>query len=119
MTSVVAAQDPGPAATRAPELYDALLTSVGERVPAGDCSSVLAHWPQLGRSYDGLVILGQALHGWPDDFAPASFITADGRLDALHAVQGRNADRAEPMDWIATRPVRSSPFWTVARLRRH
>ena len=28
----------------------------------------------------------------------------------------RNADRPDPLDWIATNPVRTSPFWMVARM---
>lgn len=95
-------------------LYDELLRSIGTAVPDG--ARVVAHWPHVGSAYDGVVILGQAVNGWPDDFDARSFTDAAARADALRVIRSRNTDRPEPMDWLATHRVRTSPFWTVARL---
>jgi hypothetical protein len=101
---------------RATALYDQLLASVAKAAPLDWTGCVVAHWPHVGSAYDGVVILGQALYGWPDDFDPHSFQDVSKRVDALDVIRGRNTDRDEPMDWIANHPVRRSPFWTVARL---
>jgi hypothetical protein len=93
-----------------------LLASIGER--AGDIGDrpVVLHWPHVGSAYGGLVIMGQALYGWPDDFPAAQFGTVAGRAQAIAVARQRNRDRPEPLDWLATNPVRNSPFWTVTRL---
>ena len=62
------------------------------------------------------MILGQALYGWPDDFPATQFRTASGRAEALCITRARNAARADRLDWIATHPVRTSPFWSVSRM---
>jgi hypothetical protein len=56
------------------------------------------------------------IYGWPDDFRASAFRTTEGRVEAIRIAQARNADRPDPLDWIATHSVRRSPFWTVARL---
>lgn len=94
--------------------YDDLLASVGASAPAG--ARVVAHWPHVGSAYDGVVILGQAVNGWPDDFDARSLTDAIARAEAIRVIRARNTDRPEPMDWLATSRVRTSPFWTVARL---
>jgi hypothetical protein len=116
MISAAMAQDAAPASAQAAELYQTLLSSVGALVPASDDTSVVAHWPHVGSSYDGLAIVGQALRGWPDEFDPAGFRSAASRTDAMAVIHRRTAGRTEPMDWLATSRVRNSPFWTVARL---
>ena len=76
---------------------------------------MVAHWPHVGCAYAGLVIVGQALHGWPDDFEPSTFQLPEKRAETLLAIKRRGTDQSEPMGWLATSPVRGSPFWSVAR----
>lgn len=104
-----------PRLTRAIEAYDRLLASVGDRAAEIEPRPVLVHWPHVGSAYGGTMIVGQALRGWPDDFRASDFQTADGRARAIETARER-PDRPEPMDWIATHHVRSSPFWKTARL---
>jgi hypothetical protein len=101
---------------RAVAAYDRLLDSIGSRADDIGDRPVVLHWPHVGSAYRGLVIVGQALYGWPDDFRATQFSTATGRAEAIRIARQRNRDRAEPLDWIATHSVRNSPFWTVARL---
>lgn len=105
-----------PKVERAVAAYDGLLASIGRRAGDIDDRPVVLHWPHLGSAYRGLVIVGQALYGWPDDFRADQFATSAGRGDAIAVARQRNSDRADPLDWIATHSVRNSPFWTVARL---
>jgi len=99
----------GPKLTRAIAAYDRLLASVGDRAAEIEPRPVLVHWPHVGSAYDGTVIVGQALRGWADKFPASSFRTPDGRARAIETARER-PDRAEPMDWIATNHVRTSPF---------
>lgn len=96
--------------------HDALLRSIGDRATEIGDRPVVTHWPHVGSAYRALVILGQALHGWPDDIRAEQFRTQDGRDEAVRVTRARNAERADPLDWIATHPVRRSPFWSVARM---
>lgn len=96
--------------------YDRLLVSIGSRADEIGERPVVLHWPHVGTGYHGLVVVGQALYGWPDDFRAGQFRSAEGRAEAVRVAQARNSDRADPLDWIATHPVRNSPFWTTARL---
>lgn len=96
--------------------YDKVLAGIGDRADEIDDRPVVLHWPHVGSAYNGLVIVGQALYGWPDDFRAATFRTAEGRAEAIRVAQARNRDRVDPLDWIASSPARSSPFWTTARL---
>jgi hypothetical protein len=105
-----------PKVERAVTAYDRVLESIGRRADDLGERPVVLHWPHVGSAYGGLVIVGQALYGWPDDFRATQFQTAEGRAEAIGVARKRNRDRAEPLDWIATNPVRNSPFWTVARL---
>lgn len=109
-------QQAEPTSTAAVDAYDRLLASIGDRSNEIGERPVVVHWPHVGSAYRGLVIVGQALYGWPDDFAAAEFRTAQGRTQAIDVARSRNADRTDPIDWIATHPVRNSPFWTTARL---
>lgn len=95
--------------------YDRLLASVNNRADEIEPRPVLVHWPHVGSAYDGTVIVGQALRGWPDDFRASDFQSPDGRARVIETARER-PDRPEPMDWIATHHVRSSPFWKTARL---
>ncbi len=100
---------------RAVNAYDRLLASIGDRADEIEPRPVLVHWPHVGSAYGGTVIVGQALRGWADDFRASDFRTPDGRAQAIETARER-PNRPEPMDWIATHRVRSSPFWTTARL---
>ena len=53
----------------------------------------------------------------PTIFGRREFRDAEGRADAIAAARARNADRPDPMDWIADAPakVRNSPFWSCTR----
>jgi hypothetical protein len=104
---------PGPVAE---ELFDRLLESIGRCAPEIDPQPVLVHWPHVGSNYRGTVILGQALHGWADSFRASEFGAAEGRARAIATAVDRSTERPEPFDWIATHRVRTSPFWTCARL---
>jgi hypothetical protein len=96
--------------------YDRLLASIGRRADEIGPRPVVAHWPHVGSAYDGLVIVGQALYGWPDDFPASQFRSREGRAEALRVARARSTERADPLDWIATHPVRTSPFWSVSRI---
>jgi hypothetical protein len=97
---------------------DRLLESVGRRAAEIEPTQVVIHWPHVGRSYRGTVILGQSLYGWWDDFPAGSFYDPPGRARAIAVARARNADRPDPNDWLeGTRAAtRNSPFWTAARL---
>jgi len=97
-------------------VYDRLLASIGERAGAIGPRPLVTHWPHVGSAYEGLVIVGQALYGSPDDFAASQFQTPEGRAETIRISRARNADRPDPLDWIATSPVCRSPFWSVARM---
>jgi hypothetical protein len=45
--------------------YDRLLASIGGRADEIGPRPVVAQWPHVGSTYDGLLIVGQALYGWP------------------------------------------------------
>ena len=105
----------GPKLLRAVNAYDRLLASVGDRAAEIEPRPVLVLWPHVGSAYDGTVIVGQALRGGGDEFTASSFRTPDGRARAIEAARER-PDPAEPMSWIATHHVRTSPFWSTARL---
>lgn len=97
-------------------LYDRLLASIGERAAEIEPRSLVSHWPHVGSAYRGLVIVGQALRGWPDDWQASEAQTAEGRRRILATTQARNVDRADPLDWVPSHPkVRNSPFWTFSR----
>lgn len=59
--------------------YDRLLASIGDRADDMGDRPVVLHWPHVGSTYQGLVVVGQALFGWPDDFRASVFRTAEGR----------------------------------------
>jgi hypothetical protein len=101
---------------RSLELYDQLLASIGERSAEIEPRPLVSHWPHKGSAYRGLVIVGQALRGWRDDWQASEARTAEGRQRVLAMTRARNADRPEPLDWVPSHPkVRNSPFWAFAR----
>ncbi len=97
---------------------DRLLASVGRRATEINPTRIVIHWPHVGRSYRGTVILGQSLYGWADDFPVSSFCDPAGRSYAIAVARARNADRPDPNDWLLEVPAatRNSPFWTASRL---
>jgi hypothetical protein len=94
--------------------YDALLTSVGSRAGEIGDRPVVTHWPHVGSAYRGLVIVGQAVYGWGDDYRADHFQTEAGRQESIAAFRAR-VDRPDPLDWIETHSVRTSPFWRAVR----
>ena len=101
---------------RAAELYGGLLASIGERAAEIEPRLLVSHWPHVGSAYRGLVIVGQALRGWPDEWHASEASTADGRARILATTKARNADRADALEWVPSHPrVRNSPFWLFSR----
>jgi hypothetical protein len=82
---------------RALVLYDELLASMGERSAEIAPRPLVSHWPHVGSAYRGLVIVGQALRGWPDDWQASETRTAEGRQRVLAMTRARNADRPDPL----------------------
>ncbi len=95
--------------------YDRLLTSIRERAAEIGSQPIVTHWPHMGTAYRGLLIIGQAVYGWSDERRASDFRTAGGRSGAIEAFRGR-ADEHEPLAWIETHRVRTSPFWRAVRL---
>jgi len=95
--------------------YDRLLAAIGARAEDLGEGDLATHGPHVGSDYRGLVILGQAPFGWSDVWPPSLFASAKGRERVLAATMARNADRAEPLDWIEASHHRSSPWWTCVR----
>lgn len=103
-------------ADRALVLYDRLLASIGERAAEIEPRPLVSHWPHVGTAYRGLVIVGQALRGWPDDWQASEARTAEGRQQILSMTRARNADRPDPLEWVPSHAkVRNSPFWAFSR----
>ena len=59
--------------------------------------------------------MGQAVYGWDDDFQASHFRTGAGRQEGIAAFRAR-VDKSDPLRWIETHPVRTSPFWQAVRL---
>jgi hypothetical protein len=97
-------------------LYHQLLSSVSQRAFEIAPRSLVSHWPHVGTAYDGLLIVGQALRGWPDEWQAQQAGTAEGRTRIVEAARARPASRPEPLDWVPTNvKVRNSPFWAFSR----
>jgi hypothetical protein len=95
--------------------YDRLLQSVGKRADEIGDRPVVTHWPHIGSAYQGLVIVGQAVYGWPDDYPAHHFQTEAGRQEGIAVFRAR-ANKPDPLEWIETNPVQNSPFWRTIRL---
>lgn len=95
--------------------YDRLLASLGQRADEIGSLPVVTHWPHVGSAYQDLLIVGQAVHGWSDPHPATDFRSAPGRAAAINEFRAR-VERPEPLEWIETHPVRSSPFWQAVRL---
>jgi hypothetical protein len=94
--------------------YESLLASIGDRADKIGSRPVVTHWPHVGSAYRGLVIVGQAVYGWGDDYSAAHFQSEAGRQEGIAAFRAR-VDKPEPLQWIETHPVRTSPFWRAVR----
>lgn len=112
--------DPVIGRERAEGLFEALLASIGAR--ASQINRPLAsHWPHVGRNYDGLVVAGQALHGWDNAvvgarWRPEEAMTPAGRLSILRETQTWYLDAPDPIGVIATLPSRrNTPYWQMSR----
>jgi len=101
---------------RALEVYERLLVSIGELSTEIEPRPLVSHWPHVGSAYRGLVVVGQALRGWPDDWQASDARTAEGRQQILSTTRARNANRPDPLEWVPSHPkVRNSPFWAFSR----
>lgn len=96
--------------------YDALLASIGDRAPDIGERRLVTHAPHVGSGYRGLVILGQALSGWADVWSASVLATPGGRREVIAATFARNADAAEPMEWLLSSGRLGTPWWKAARL---
>ena len=96
------------------EQYERLLASIGDRAADIGDRPVVTHWPHVGSAYRGLVIIGQAVYGWADDCKAADLRDASKRAEIIDSIKSR-VDKPEPLDWIDTHPVRTSPFWRSVR----
>ncbi len=97
-------------------LYDELLASVARGADEIASRPLVAHWPHVGSKYDGLLVVGQALRGWDDEWQASDAATPPGRTRILEAARARAASRDEPLDWVPTHAkVRNSPFWVFSR----
>ena len=101
-------------ASRVEATYDRLLASIGDRSDDIGTRPVVTHWPHIGSAFNGLVIVGQAVYGWADDCQAADLRYPERRAAMIAAIQSRVA-RPEPLDWIDTHRVRTSPFWRSVR----
>jgi hypothetical protein len=96
--------------------YRELLDDVAAERANIDARAIAAHWPHVGRSHRGLLLVGQALHGWAIDWNPDMLDTPTGRERILDEASGVHADLDEPMSWVPTnRRVRRSSFWVFAK----
>jgi hypothetical protein len=101
---------------KAVELYDQLLASIGARASDIAPRLCVSHWPHVGTAFDGLLIVGQALRGWPDEWQATEAATEEGRARILVTTRLRNSLRAEPLDWVPNQAnVRNSPFWLFSK----
>lgn len=94
--------------------YDAMLASIGDRADEIGSRPVVTHWPHVGSAYRGLVIVGQAVYGWGDDYPASHFQTKAGRDEGIAAFRAR-VDKPDPLHWIEEHRVRTSPFWRAVR----
>jgi hypothetical protein len=99
---------------RVVEQYDMLLASIGDRAVDIGTRPVVTHWPHAGSAYSGLVIVGQAVYGWADNYQAVDLRAATKRTEMIASIKSR-VDKPEPLDWIDTHPVRTSPFWRAVR----
>lgn len=100
---------------RVEALYDELLSRIAGRQEAIGARPVAVQWPHRGGAYRGTLILGQSVYGWADDWTASQFASAADRDVVIAQIRARNADRDDPMDWVATNTHRTSPFWGVCR----
>ena len=91
-----------------------MLESIGDRSDDIGCRPVVTHWPHVGSAFTGLVIVGQAVYGWADGCQAADLRSPERRAAMVAAIQSRVA-KPEPLDWIDTHRVRTSPFWRSVR----
>ena len=87
--------------------YNRLWASIGDRAAEIGDRPVVTPWPHIGSAYQGLVVVGQAVYGWGDDFPAAHFQTQAGRDEGVAAFRAR-VDQPDPLSWIDTSPVRNS-----------
>lgn len=111
------------AEARAVELYDRLLSAIGERADEIGERPLASMWPHLGSAYrpGGLFLLGQALHGWDPDECSARWFaaeasSAEGRDRILGGTRAWHTDALEPIATVLEVPKRArSTFWLFSK----
>ena len=99
--------------------YDGLLASIGLRAEEIGPRPLASHWPHVGTSYRGLVIVGQALQGWDRAvkgarWQPFHATTPAGRSEIIQLTRTWHADYVEPIAPIVElNNRRGSPFWQL------
>jgi hypothetical protein len=111
MMDSVDAQDP------ITEAYRGMLREVAIRPEAMGDGWLTSHWPLVSGAYEpgGLLVVGQAVYGWVPGWHVSDLASDAGIERILEETRSVYRDRPDPMDWIATNRVRSSPFWRVVR----
>jgi hypothetical protein len=96
--------------------YERLLAAVGAAAGRIGDRPITPFFPQVGSSYRGTVIVGQATYGWLDTYQATVLAAEPRRTAAMEAAIEGYRDRAEQMDWLEAFPkTRSAAFWQTAR----
>jgi hypothetical protein len=98
------------------EGYAGLLAAIGDRAIEIEPRPLVNHWPHVGSAYRGLLIVGQALRGWRDEWQARDVQTEAGRDRVIASAIGVSSEHREPLAWVPSHPkVRNSPFWVFSR----
>lgn len=95
--------------------YAEIVAAVGEAADRIGTGHLTSHWPLVGRDFDrGVLVVGQAVHGWIPDWIAAEATTPQGVAAIVDDSAAVLADRPDPMSWIEGHRVHNSPFWRTA-----
>ncbi len=103
------------------DLYGQLLERVEQAADQIGNRPIASHGPFRGSQYNGLVIVGRALHGWDAAETPARWYAHEatmhqGRQYLLDRTRSWAEDRPEPIAEVAERSNRrGTAFWRLSR----
>jgi hypothetical protein len=98
------------------DAYDRLLASVGNASAEPGPEWLTSHWPVVGANWrHGPLFVGQAVNGWIPRWRRSDAASRLRRAEIIELTQLALSDREDPMDWIVTNRVSSSPFWRCVR----